>query len=74
MDIVLNLFSRLVGLIAPTLLFGGIGWLFIKIVTLGRYPKRSSNTDWSDADAFAILGAAICVAILCLVEWIHSGM
>ena len=74
MDIVFNLFSRLAGLIAPTLLFAGIGWLFLKIVTLGQYPKRALKPDWSDAEALAFLGAAVCVAILCLIVWIRSGM
>lgn len=74
MDTVLNLLFRLIGLLAPTALLGGIGWLSLKVITLGRYPKRAHKAEhWHDFDALAFVGAAEIMLLVCVVGWIRGG-
>jgi hypothetical protein len=72
MDFALNLLLRLFGLFFPTIIFAGIGWSTLKLVTLGRYPKFSrTSQDWHDFDAVAFLGVVETFLLLCAIAWLR---
>lgn len=73
MDTVLNVIFRLAWTLAPTALFAGVGWLSLKVVSFGRYPRPLRKPEhWHDLDAFALLGAAEIAALVCIACWIHG--
>jgi hypothetical protein len=75
MDTALALFLRLSGQFILSGLFSGIGWLSLKLITLGRYPKfaRSSKA-WHDFDAVAFLGAAETILFVCAMAWLRGSI
>jgi hypothetical protein len=73
MDTALALFFRLSGQLVLNGLFAGIGWLSLKLITLGRYPTFARNSrDWHDFDAMAFLGAAETILFVCAVVWLRG--
>jgi hypothetical protein len=53
------------------------GWLTLRVLTLGRYPRRHhrEDMDWMDAQLIAFFGcAAIVLSTYCLVTLYRSVM
>ena len=73
MDVVVSVAFGLLRLIFPVVIFAGIGWASIWIVTFGRYPAH--RPQWKhvdDLEALALLGGleviVIGIALACFLK------
>lgn len=76
MDTVFSVIFRLAWTLAPTALFAGVGWLSLKALSFGRYPRPQpllKPEHWHDLDAVALLGAAEIAALVGIACWIHGS-
>lgn len=79
MDFVLHLLgsvsSFLLRLLGFQLLFFWPGWLVLRLLTLGRYPRflgpRRNATAYEDVELVSCIG--LLTVVLALVWWAHSG-
>lgn len=71
-DSMVNLLFCLFRLLLPTFVFASIGWLSLKLLTFGRYPKFPWGLrNMDDLDALSFLGAAETILLLCAIAWFH---
>lgn len=72
MDSMVNLLFCLIRLLFPTFVFASIGWLSLKLLTVGRHPKFPWGLrNMDDLDALSFLGAAETILLLCAIAWFH---
>lgn len=74
MDTLLGFAGQLLSQLVFSFVFFWPGWLAVKILTLGRYPRsiHPANTDWLDYEALSIIGVFVVVAVLVLVAHVVS--
>lgn len=73
MNTMLSLAARVLQILLPTIVLAVIARFSLRLLTLGRYPKRTRwLPGWDDIDVLAIMGATECLLVLCVAAWFVS--